>query len=476
MENVWMTWWEERVTNERYALAGGVVVVLLLMVGAIWWALQPSYHVLFSGLAPKDVPSVANQLAAEGLDYEVDAKGGRILVAKDDVYAARIKVMERGLALSGPVGFELFDEAEFGMTDFTQQINYQRALEGELSRTIMALDEIDHARLHLVLPDAGLFRKPKEQPKASLTVVVKAGATLTPARVQGIQRLVAASVPGLEPRYVTVHDQMGVALTRPAELASGVDVAGERLEAKQLNEVYLTQKAQEVLDRAFGPGAAAVIVDVALDHSKRQSTREETLPVEGGVTGAVVRQRTSTPPRSTFGTTAAPASFGGINTLPALNTEVEYAVGRNVEQIETAPGAIHRLTVGVLIPRGLSDSARKQMSDLVASAVGLDLQRGDALSLQELPTLAAATPGTPDTAAPLDDSTPQQADGELRWHLALIVAVFVAILAILVALRLALTRRGPELQSLSVQERERLLAELQQWLNAGGERSPGAAP
>lgn len=476
-ENAWVVWWKERSANERYGLIGGTAVVLVGAIGLLYWALKPGYDVLFSGLAPKDVSSVANQLAAEGLHYQVDTKGGRVLVARDDVYAARVKVMERGLALSGPVGFELFDDADFGMTDFTQQINYQRALEGELARTIMALDEIEHARLHLVLPEAGLFRKPKEQPKASLTLVVRHDAVLSPARVQGIQRLIAASVPGLEPGQVTVHDQMGVALTRSTEAATTAAVASERLEAKQLNETYLTRKAQEVLDRAFGPGAAAVIVDVALDHSKRQSTREETLPVEGGVTGAVIRQRTSASGQRPSLTGPAVAGAGGLGAAwTPVNTEVEYAVGRSVEQVDIAPGAIQRLTVGVLVPRGLDAAAQQRMSELVASAVGLDLARGDELSLQELPSPAAGGDAVMgDAAAPaVAPSRPATLAPSRLIQIGLAAALLMALLLWITA-RFAFARgRSQASQPLTLQDRERLLAELQQWLD--GERRPDVAP
>lgn len=472
MEPVWRVWWNERSSSERYGLMGGAALVALVAVAAIYWALRPRHEVLFSGLDPKDASSIASQLGAEGLDYELDPKGGRILVAQDDVYAARIKVMERGLALSGPVGFELFDEADFGMTDFTQQINYQRALEGELSRTIMALDEIDHARLHLVLPESGLFRKGKETPKASLTVVVKRGATLSAARVQGIQRLVAASVPGLESQHVTVHDQMGVALTRTPEGAMAGDVAGERLEAKQINEAYLSRKAQEVLDRAFGPGSAAVMVDVALDYSKRQSTREETLPVEGGVTGAVIRQRTSSAAPRPGGFGAQTTSIAASAAWPPVNTEVEYAVGRNVEQVEVLPGAVQRLTVGVLVPRGLDPAARARMAELVASAIGVDFARGDVLSLQELPAMAVeqSPPSESAAAAPeLEVATAASSDTLVK---AAIAAALLLILVVWLAVRLAFERgRRKAAEPLTAEQRERLLAEIQQWLNT--ERAVG---
>lgn len=472
MESAWVVWWKERSASERYGLLGGAAIVVALAVAGLYWALKPGYDVLFSGLDPRDVASISNQLAAEGLEHEVEAKAGRILVARDDVYAARIKVMERGLALAAPVGFELFDEADFGMTDFTQQINYRRALEGELARTIMALDEIKHARLHLVLPEAGLFTKAKEAPKASLTVVVRDGASLTAGRVQGIQRLVAAAVPGLEARYVTVHDQMGVALTRPAEASTGADAAGERLEAKQMNETYLTRKAQEVLDRAFGHGAATVIVDVALDYNKRQSTREETLPIEGGVTGAVIRQRTSSPTRNNVGAQTTTATLGPTAQWPPMNTEVEYAVGRNVEQVEMPPGAIRRLTVGVLVPRGLDPQSRMRMSELVASAVGLDSARGDSLSLQEVPAIAAEPAmSDPVPAVARPSGQEQTVPVALVLQTAVVVA-FAVLMLLFLAVRVAVARGRAQVgRPMTVQERERLLADLQGWLNSG--RSAG---
>src|SRR5262249_51636316 len=158
--------------------------------------------------------------------YRLENDGTTILVDKSQVHALRLKLLGKSGTLKSAVGFEIFNNTDFGMTEFAQKINYQRALQGELARTIQSLDEVKNARVRLVLPESGLFKKSGQKPKASITLAIKEGRSLAPEQVVGIQRLVAAAVPEIEPSAVTIADQRGVTLTRAAgnegeEAASG---------------------------------------------------------------------------------------------------------------------------------------------------------------------------------------------------------------------------------------------------------------
>lgn len=438
----WMAEWEARPLPHRIALAIALAAALVLPAVAAWWLMRSPYEVLFAGLRPEDAASIAAQLSADGTDYELD--DGVVRVRQGGVHAARLRVMERGLPLQGPVGFELFDHVELGASDFTQQVNYQRALEGELVRTVSALDEVEHARLHLVLPSASPFRRPSETPKASLTLILRPGAVLSAARVRGIRRLVAAAVAGLAPGEVAVQDQAGTSLGGEGAGSS----AGADLETKQAHEQYLAAKAQAVLDRAFGVDVARVLVDVTLDPERRHVTREEALPVAGGVTGAVVRQRASAAPR-------AEGESARNRAGAPLDTEVEYQVGRQVEEIERTAGAVRRLTAAVLVPPGTDESTRHRMESAVASALGADTTRGDTVVVQEMPELTPATLPSAPAASP---GRPAMSAAVLPGAVAMAAGLLLG-----AALGRSLGATG-ERRHLSPAQRQQMLARVTQWL------------
>src|SRR5262249_10524727 len=193
-------------------------------------------------------------------------------------HKTRLKVLGgKAAPLKGTVGFEIFNNSDFGMTEFAQKINYQRALQGELARTIMSIEEVKHARVHLAFPEGGLLKKNAAQPKASVTLALRGDGHLRSEQIVGIQRLVAASVPEMDPHAVTVLDQQGVALSRVADERDDAGGISGRLELKKSTEVYLAKKAIEVLDRTFGPGQAIVSVDVTLSQDQVKTTREDVI-------------------------------------------------------------------------------------------------------------------------------------------------------------------------------------------------------
>ncbi|MGH6884061.1 MAG: flagellar basal-body MS-ring/collar protein FliF [Hypericibacter sp.] len=473
-------WWEERGSAERWALGLGVPAFAAVLLVSAFLVFRPSYEVLFSGLAPQDLTNVANQLATQRIPYRMDEEGGRILVERKDVHDARVRVMEAGIPLSRPVGFELFDNVDFGMTEFTQRINYQRALEGELTRTISSLREIDHVRLHLVLPESSLFGSSASQPKAALTLALRPGMNLSRERIAGIQRLIASAVPGLAPEEVAIHDDKGASLVGDGQ-NSGVVAVTARIEAKKATEAYLAQKAQLVLDRAFGPGSAVVIVDADLDQDVRQFVRDEVIPVRGGATGAVTSLRSL---HGILGRVAedptgedAVAEASRTNPRGDITTEVKYEPGRQHETVAVAQGALKRLTVSVLVPRGTRDEVRLAMSAAVGNAIGVNIERGDAVSLQELPQ--ASTPSgdalAVDQNRDVDEiSGPYSArsiHGLLTSPLAWITGAVLALFLLAIGYMLAGRRPPPRLKA---QELERLRHDIRRWIEEA--EGPEVAP
>lgn len=248
--------WEGLGRGARTSLIAGLIAIVLGTAALAWWLLRADYQVLFSDLKPQDAAAMSAELDKLKIPYRFDEAQGALLVDKAQVLPTRLKLMGQDMPLQGAVGFELFNNTDFGMTEFAQKINYQRALQGELTRTILSLSEIRDVRVHLALPEQGLFKQAQSRPKAAITITLRDGQYLRPEQVNGIQRLVAAATPGMTAQDVTVVDRQGVALSRSSEESAdaGAAVAGSgRLELKKDTEAQLARKAAAVLDRAFGP-------------------------------------------------------------------------------------------------------------------------------------------------------------------------------------------------------------------------------
>ncbi|HEX5513575.1 MAG TPA: flagellar basal-body MS-ring/collar protein FliF, partial [Gammaproteobacteria bacterium] len=215
-------------TSGQIGLASGLLLIVLLTGGLAYWAFATDYAVLFSDVDSREAAVLVQQLEEMKAPYRLEAGGTRILVPASGVHALRLKLMSDGIQLNSGAGFELFNKAEFGMTEFAQKINYQRALQGELARTIGSVPGVKYARVHLVLPESSLFAEKQTQPKAAVTLILQEGAGIDRRQVQGIQRLVAATVPGLQSGQVTVLDQSGVALGGSS--ADELEALPERLE------------------------------------------------------------------------------------------------------------------------------------------------------------------------------------------------------------------------------------------------------
>lgn len=384
--------WTGLSTRARVGLVVCLAGVIILAVLMSYWALRVRYQVLFADLQEQDAAAVVGKLDGLKVPYRLSAAGNAILVREDSVYETRLKLMGDGLPISGGVGFEIFDKSDFGMTQYAQRINFQRALQGELARTIMALDEVKFARVHLVLPQSSIFKRQKEKTTASTTLILNPGDRLDEEQIAGIQRLIAAAVPGLESPMVIITDQRGVVLSDNDEPENKFATASGQLELKLKVEDYLTKKVVSILDRALGPGKAMVSMDVTLDLDQVKTTLEDVIPIahsKGVPTGAISKKRYSvqrqpTSPLVKVAGTQAQYSDGADR--PARTTsEVEYKLGRKVEQVVRAPGSIRRLSVGVIVPGDLQELELKKIHDVVAMAVGFTADRGDGIVIHSLP-------------------------------------------------------------------------------------------
>lgn len=365
------TFWSEADSGKKVGVTVGLVTILLFLVAAVIWLMRVDYQVLFSGVNTRDAASVVSELERMKIDYRLEQGGTRILVPSDIVHQARLKLMGSDMPIAGTIGLEIFNDSDFGMTEFAQKINYQRALQGELTRTIMSLDEVKYARVHLVMPESGIFKSQGKKPSASVTLFLKNGQIPNDGMIGGIQRLVSSSVPELESGMVTVSDQRGQTLSKPPMDEMGMETISRRLQKQQEVEKYYTDKIRKLLANRYRPDEMAVSVNISLSYEQTRVTRKGVLGEKGSTGSGVLRRR-----ESSFGAETRKEKNKGTNT-----TEVEYELGHQIEQSVQAPGQILRISVGVIVPPQLEEQQRAEIKSLVSMVIGFDESRGDAIAV-----------------------------------------------------------------------------------------------
>ena len=366
---------------QRRALLGAVVVgVVVALLAVARWASQPDYALLFGNLPAQDAGRIVEQLEAAGTRYDLRDGGASVYVPRDEVYGLRLQMATEGVVTDGPAGYELFDAGTLGMTDFMQKLNVKRALEGELSRTIGSIRQVERARVHLVLPERSPFRDQQASPTASVVLAVRG--QLAPDQVAGVTALVAGAVEGLEPTDVTVLDEAGRMLASPQMNGAEAGLSTAQVRMRQEIETHLAGAAQTMLDRVFGPGRAAVRVAADLDLS-RVST--ETRSVDPDAQALLSEE------------TQEERDEGGAATSVVRN----YEVTRQTTRTEREAGDLRSLTVSVLLdeaappvdlerprepgaPTPFSDEQLRQVESLVKNAVGFNEERGDRFAVQQI--------------------------------------------------------------------------------------------
>ncbi len=422
-------WFSELPRTRKLSLS--MLIMLLLSITALvsWWILSPDYAVLFQQLEEQDANKIMSQLEQEHIDYQIRHGGSEILIDKNLIPKTRLKIMSSGIQLTGSVGFELFDKSDFGMTDFSQKINYQRALQGELERTITSFDEVRQARVHLVLPENHLFDKANNQPKAAVTLNLKH--KLTYKQVQGIQQLLTASVAHLTMKNVVVVDQNGNTLSQVEE-----ENTSNHFRTKKTIEHYLNTKVTQLLATVFTPDQIMVKIDAAINYDELQ--RELINPQSQGLITHEKEIKHSS-------TTAADKNKKNQD----VTFEKSYQFGSQKELFKKASGTIERLTISVVVPTNTSQQTIEQVQRLVKSSVGFKEDRGDTISVEALiePTITPVF-----EPAPLS-SSPPEAKPDPRLLLCFIIFCLVMSAAALLMIK---TTRN--------KKRQLLLLELTQWL------------
>jgi flagellar M-ring protein FliF len=368
----------------------GMAVIAVLLGGFLFtkWSSAPSYTALYSSLSAKDAAEITNQLNTKGIAYKLADGGATVMVPRTEVYQLRLDLSSQGLPSTGQPGYALLDKQGITTSEFRQRVDYQRALEGELSNTIGAIKGVQGATVHLVIPKDDLFSKDASKPTASVLVQEGGSTSLSAGQVQGIVHLVASSVEGLDPTDVTIADGNGRVLSAPGE--DGLAAGDARTEQTTGFEQQLADGISELLTPLVGEGHAVVKVKAALDFDKKQTTSE----TFGNTKGALpVSESTSKEGYTGAGGNTASGVLGPTGTITTganggnyakESADRAYAVDKVTEQVQTAPGKVSRLTVAVLLDAGAKKVDRQAISQLVSAAAGIDVNRGDTVQVDAL--------------------------------------------------------------------------------------------
>lgn len=390
------------------AVALGLAALILGSFLAIsLWVQQPDYQLLYANLSEEDAAAIVDELKTQNIPYELSNQGRTIRVPSPQVHELRLKLAAQGLPAGKEVGLELFEDTPLGMTDFVQKLNYQRALQGELARTIGSLDAVELARVHLVIPKEDVFIKDKPRGKASVMLKLRPGRSLNENQVQGIVHLVSSSVEGVQAKDVVVIDLKGNILSGMQDGTESTLLSATNFKHKRQVELALEKDIVKMLEEALGPGKviAQVAADINFDLVEKteeiydpdsQVVRSEQTMTEQ-VTGAV-------PPGGVPGvqallpaTSPQAAPGGGTGEPPKRSNEkttFNYEINKVVRHVRQPMGAIKKLSVAVLVDGTLAGDpptyqARtpEQMAkllELVKSAVGYDENRGDTIRLENV--------------------------------------------------------------------------------------------
>jgi len=377
----------------RIGLTTLTAACIAAIIGVGIWASQPDYRVLYSGLSAEDAGAITAKLQTQGVAFRLSAGGTTIQVPAEQVQQLRLDLAVEGLPSHSGKGFEIFDDAPLGMTPFMQQVNYSRALQAELSRTIMQLDPVAQARVHIVRPDPTPFIRDQKPTTASVMLKLKPGATLSHAMANGIVALVARSVEGLTPDNITLVDTNGHVLSEEHAGDSGASAASWQLEYRQELETYLASKAEGMLAQVLGAGHAVVRVTADINFKTVREKRETFSPEDRVVTKEQITSRkqgnTSSAGRGAAGT-ATNLSRQPVTTAPTGSNsqdetvETDYAVSKSTQEMEDKVGNIDRLTVAAMVelPKPDKDAAGPTMSlaeaqDIIKQAVGFKKDRDE---------------------------------------------------------------------------------------------------
>jgi flagellar M-ring protein FliF len=403
--------------------AGKMISLTVLVVATIWgmvvlvnWSGKPEFMPLYTQLSAEDAGEVVARLREQKIPYKLSHDGSTIQIPREKIYEIRLDLASQGLPRGSGVGFEVFDNTKLGVTEFVQNINYQRALQGELSRTINGLEEVESSRVHIVMPPRSVFIEEEEPATASVILKIRSGQWISEEQVRGIVHLVSSSVPRLRPENVTVVDDNGKMLAGAGEEQTASKISSDQLEFQRRKERLLEHSVASMLEQVLGQDKAIVRVSCDLDFIQQESTEELYLPDNQVVRSEQTSKEASSNPNS--GPMGVPgmatnisknkggqAQNGERKSYQKQDSTRNYEIGKQTNRKVLPVGKLQRLSVAVIVdgkyetmtkgkgskqhtetkyvPRSAEEMAT--LESIVKRAVNFSEARGDKVEVANIP-------------------------------------------------------------------------------------------
>jgi flagellar M-ring protein FliF len=400
--------WKHLGASQRVSVVLATGVLIAGIFGVTWWSSRADYSLLYGKLSDSESAKVIAALDDAKVPYKIGSGGSSILVPAEKVHVMRMQLAGKGIPRGDGVGFEIFDKPNFGISDFVQRANYIRALQGELARTIAQIDQVDSARVMVVLPENRLLIDKDKHATASVFVRLRGNGSLPPQAVNSIRFLVANAVEGLKPNFVSIVDNQGNVLSENIENDSLVGLTATQLDARRNLEQYLARKAEGLLEKVLGPGQAIVRVAADINFETVQRTEEKFDP-EDLVVRTQTKDETSDDSSTANGNEAAgisantPGLTNNVAGAPVTNSRnkkntsrIDYEIGKSTSSTMQAAGGVKRLSASVTVAAKIEGegASRKavvrtteeldKLRRIVSNALGTDAARGDQITVEEL--------------------------------------------------------------------------------------------
>lgn len=412
-------------TAQKISIAAVALLAAAVLIAFVQWRHEGDFRPLYTGLAAEDAGAVIQKLKETGTEFRLSANGSTVLAPSARLAELRLQLASGGLPKSGRMGFELFDKTSFGMTDFAEHVNYRRALEGELERSIVSLAEVEHARVHLTFPKESVYLEARQAAKASVVLGLRAGAQLSPQNVMAVCNLLASAVEGLAPEAVAVVDTRGNLLNRPRKAAGGDGLEGSQadLEYREMIEKSLLAKIESTLEPLLGADRFRASVSAECDFSSGEQSEESFDPARSVMVSSEKSEDVA--PAAMAGGVPGTASnlprpparpAGGMSGASRRTEAINYQSSRLVRRVKLPQGELKRVSVSLLLDQDVRWEGRpphlqqvlvppsaeklKTIRDLVAGVISFKAERGDQLIVETLPFEATLRSEPPSPAAP----------------------------------------------------------------------------
>jgi flagellar M-ring protein FliF len=411
--------WNRLSIAQRISLIAAPILVCALSWGLVRWKHDGDFRTLYSGLAPEDAAAVTQKLREVAIEFRLDETGAAILVPSGNLSEARLALAGAGLPRTGRIGFELFDRVNLGASDFTEQVNYRRALEGELERTVATLSEVDQARIHITFAKESVFLDARQPSKATVVLRLKRAPRISNANVTAIANLIASAVDGLTPESVAIVDSGGRLLNRPrAAQDNDSRMAEANLDYRHQIEADFLTRINAAVEPLVGPGKFRAGINVDCDFTSAEESEESYDASKSMVVSSQSTEESTasalaggTPGTASNLPQPAPRSPGGSSGVMRRTENLSYQPGRIVRRTISPRGTIRRVSTSVLVDQmirweGIGPKAKKSLvppsaevmkgiHDVIAGITGFDEKRGDQITVETLPfeeTISAEPP------------------------------------------------------------------------------------